>query len=125
VKLVPYFYNMWANLLVRVLLDSNLEGEMRLYRIRNKADNGVWVFAETEARALELALASGHARKMENLRVIGDQTDIFADRHDTSRVQVEGIACVLFINNQSKGTWSIYDPIKKKIVRDEEKGVGM
>ncbi len=98
---------------------------MRLYRISNKAGNGIWVFAHNKERALFLALVYGHARKLENLKVLADQTDLFKGRHDTDRVTVEGCASVLFTSNQSKGTWSIYDPIIKKRVRDEGLGVGM
>jgi hypothetical protein len=51
--------------------------KMRLYRISNKARRGCWIFAASEARAKELALADGFVKRLENITSLKDQTEFF------------------------------------------------
>jgi len=49
----------------------------RLFRLRNKGKTGWWVIALGPETAKEYSLKKGCARKIENITVVGDQTDYY------------------------------------------------
>ncbi|RDJ35392.1 MAG: hypothetical protein DWQ19_11290 [Crenarchaeota archaeon] len=54
-----------------------LEDEMRLFRLKNKSGRCFWVVAPTIEAAKEYACFKGYAKNVENLSLIGDQTDFY------------------------------------------------
>lgn len=52
---------------------------MRLFRIWNKANDGLWVFAADETDAKAVAVEAGHVRSEANVTRFEDQTDAFLD----------------------------------------------
>jgi len=52
---------------------------MKLYRIFNTKNHGVWVIADNPKKALEIGMKIRHAKRIENLKVV-DQTDFYLNR---------------------------------------------
>ena len=85
---------------------------MRLFRLVNRGRYAWWMIAKSLESAKEFAVKIGNARHVNNVRLVGDQTDFYLDGSDTaSTLQAvldgdkEGIAHILHTQNGS--SWQI------------------
>ena len=72
---------------------------------------GWWVFARDYQDAVTLSMAIGHARKVENIRLVGDQTDFMLKGPAGASLQKmldadsRGFGCVAIPAQQWLCTW--------------------
>lgn len=86
-----------------------------LYRGINKANNRLWIIADDENEALEIAVKSGFVKNKKNCELqtsdnlCGNFYKSFKDRgNNMHEVDIsKGVGCVEFKNAKDKGTWVV------------------
>ena len=91
-------------------------GMNRLYRLKNKNGTCWWTAAPDLESALRFSVQYGHAKKIENIKIIGDQTDFMLQQNggESLRKQLEegviGIGGVRFDPHlEPKHKWRFYN----------------
>lgn len=94
---------------------------IKLFRLRNKARTGCWVFAESFEEAADITMEAPYkfATKKENISLVGDQTNFFLTQNKTTDLEqvlkegAKGVAHVLHSGPAVPGRWTIYRAGKK------------
>ena len=87
-----------------------------LYKAKNKSNNQMWIVADNEQEAIEIAIKRSFVKKRENCQLSNcdkkgkSYYDFFKEKGNDMKAldTKKGIGAVAYRNTNDKGTWIVY-----------------